>query len=89
MLNNYTLVGESKDFTRPDIEFPDSPESLKAACQRAIEILDMKKYRYRFWAISIFRDGEYRGIVDKSGNSYRYQYKSRFVRLNRDGTFRK
>lgn len=89
MIGSYSLVGESRYYTRPDLEFSDEPESLKAACKRAIEILDMRKYQNRFWAISIFRDGEYRGIVDKAGNSYRYQYKARFVRLNRDGSFRK
>ena len=89
MIGSYSLVGESRYYTRPDIEFPDSPESLKAACQRAIEILDMKKYQYRFWAISIFHNGEYRGMVDKAGNSYRYQYKARFSRLKKDGTFKK
>ena len=84
----YILVGESNLITKPDVEFSTKIGTLKDACGRAIELMESKKYANRFWAISLFRYGEYKGDVSKSGNSYRYRYKSRYVKLTKDGRFK-
>lgn len=84
----YTLIGETNLITRPDIEFNTKTITLKDACKRAIELMESKKYSNRFWGISLFRYGEYKGDVYKSGNSYRYRFKSRYVKLTKDGRFK-
>lgn len=84
----YVLVGESNLITRPDIEISTKVSTLKDACKRAIELMESKKYANRFWGISIFRYGEYKGMVVKSGNSYRYLYKCKYTKLTKDGRFK-
>ncbi len=84
----YILIGESSLITRPDIEISTKANTLRDACRRAIELMESKKYSNRFWSISLFRYGEYKGDVCKSGNSYRYRFKSRYVKLTKDGRFK-
>lgn len=84
----YVLIGESNLITRPDIEISTKANTLRDACERAIELMESKKYANRFWGISLFRYGEYKGMVTKSGNSYRYLFKSRYVKLTKDGRFK-
>ena len=81
----YTLVGESKKLNQPDIEFPTKYTELEDARRKAISILNNPKYRNMFWGISLFKDGKYKGMVDKSKRGYRYLYRYTFIPINRNG----
>ena len=85
MTEYYTLVGESKILNRPDIEFSTKLTELEDARKKAIMILNNPKYHNQFWGISLFKNGKYKGMVDKSKRGYRYLYRYTFIPINRNG----
>lgn len=85
-MDYYTLIGESKKLNNPDIEFPTKLTDLDDARRKAINILNNPKYRNQFWAISLFINGKYKGMVDKAKRGYRYYYRYTYVNLYKDGT---
>lgn len=84
-MDYYTLIGESKKLNIPDIEFSTKITELDNARKKAISILENPKYRNQFWAISLFVNGKYKGMVDKSKRGFRYLYRYKFTAINRNG----
>ena len=82
----YTLIGESDKLNAPDIEFPTTITNLDDARRKAINILNNPKYKGRFWGISLFRYGKYKGMVSKSDRGYRFLYNGKSVKLYKNGT---
>ena len=81
----YTLIGESKKLNSPDVEFSTKYTELDDARRKAISILDSQRYHGQFFAISLFKDGRYKGMVEKSKRGFRYLYQYRSVAINRYG----
>ena len=86
---HYILIGESMFSNEPDIEFNSKVDlDIIDARAKAVNILSSPKYKDRFWAVSLFKNGRYIGIVDRNDKNYRYTSKGKSVRLYKDGTVR-